>query len=189
VSVCLGSRVGAVGCIPQLNTRASRTVRSPEGKYRGACKYPLGVYDKEIQMLKNTFIRHYIEMVVVMFVGMVVLGLPAEAGLQAVGSATSELKETAPAVVFLGMGAAMTIPMVAWMRFRGHRWQPTLEMAASMVIPTLVAIALLAAGVAGFGALMGLEHVAMLLGMLVAMLLRVDEYAGHHHHHGEPVAA
>jgi sterol desaturase/sphingolipid hydroxylase (fatty acid hydroxylase superfamily) len=87
------------------------------------------------------------------------------------------------------MATTMTVPMVTWMRFRGHRWQPTLEMAASMIIPTLVAIALLATGLAGFSALMGLEHVAMLLGMLIAMLLRVDEYAGHHHHGGEPVAA
>jgi hypothetical protein len=135
-----------------------------------------------------TFIRHYVEMVVVMFAGMIVLGLPGEAALHAMGSGTSELRETAPAVVFLGMGATMTLPMVAWMRFRGHRWQPTLEMAASMVIPTLAAIALLAADLAGFGALMGLEHVAMLLGMLVAMLLRVDEYAGHHHHGQEAIA-
>jgi hypothetical protein len=29
---------------------------------------------------------------------------------------------------------------------------------------------------------MGLEHVAMLLGMLAAMLLRVDEYTSHAHH-------
>jgi hypothetical protein len=134
-----------------------------------------------------TFIRHYIEMVVVMFAGMIVLGLPGEAGLHAIGSGTSQLRHDAPSLVFLGMAFTMTAPMVAWMRYRGHRWQPTLEMAASMIIPTLVAIALLATEVAGFEALMGLEHVAMLLGMLVAMLLRVDEYAGHHHHGSEPV--
>jgi hypothetical protein len=134
-----------------------------------------------------TFIRHYVEMVVVMFAGMIVLGLPGEAALHAIGSGTSELRETARAMVFLGMATTMTLPMVAWMRYRGHRWQPTLEMAASMVIPTLVAIALLAAELAGFGALMGLEHVAMLLGMLVAMLLRIDEYAGHHHHGQEAI--
>ena len=40
------------------------------------------------------------------------------------------------------MAFTMTVPMVAWMRYRGHSWQPTLEMAASMVIPTLIAIAL-----------------------------------------------
>ncbi len=87
------------------------------------------------------------------------------------------------------MAATMTIPMVAWMRYRGHRWQPTLEMAASMIIPTLAAIALLAAGVLSFGALMGLEHVAMLLGMLVAMLLRLDEYTSHAHHTRAAIAA
>src|SRR5215218_711734 len=125
------------------------------------------------------FIRHYIEMVVVMFAGMLVLGLPGEAALQAIGSGTSVLRHEAPALVFLGMAATMTIPMVAWMRYRGHRWQPTLEMAASMIIPTLVAIGLLAAGVLNFDALIALEHVAMLLGMLPAMLLRVDEYTCH----------
>jgi hypothetical protein len=136
-----------------------------------------------------TFIRHYIEMVVVMFAGMLVLGLPGEAALKALGSGTSELRADAPALVFLGMAATMTAPMVAWMRYRGHRWQPSLEMAASMIIPTFVAIALLAAGVLGFNALMGLEHVAMLLGMLLAMLLRTDEYTSHAHHTHDVVAA
>jgi hypothetical protein len=136
-----------------------------------------------------TFIRHYIEMVVVMFAGMIVLGLPGEAALNSLGSGTAELRNDAPALVFLGMAATMTAPMVAWMRYRGHRWQPTLEMAASMIVPTLVAIALLAADVLNFGALMGLEHVAMLLGMLVAMLFRPDEYAGHAHHTHDAVAA
>jgi hypothetical protein len=135
------------------------------------------------------FIRHYIEMVVVMFVGMIALGLPAETALHAVGTGTSELRDDAPAVVFLGMAAAMTIPMVAWMRYRGHRWQPTLEMAASMIVPTLAAIALLEAAVLGFDALMGLEHVAMLLGMLIAMLLRLDEYTSHAHHGNDAIAA
>jgi hypothetical protein len=136
-----------------------------------------------------TFIRHYIEMVVVMFAGMIVLGLPGEAALKAIGSGTSQLRDDAPSVVFLGMAATMTVPMVAWMRYREHRWQTTLEMAASMIIPTLVAIALLGADVLGFGTLMGLEHVAMLLGMLVAMLLRLDEYTGHAHHGQDVVAA
>ena len=136
------------------------------------------------------FIRHYIEMVVVMFAGMIVLGLPGEAGLNALGTSTSELHDSAPALVFLGMAFTMTAPMVAWMRFRGHAWQPCLEMAASMVIPTLIAIVLLWAGVMGFGALMGLEHVAMLLGMLVAMLLRPEEYTHHGHaHHAAPQEA
>jgi hypothetical protein len=111
-------------------------------------------------------------MVVVMFAGMIVLGIPGEAGLKAIASGTSELRDSAPALVFLGMAATMTVSMVAWMRFRGHSWQPCLEMAASMIIPTLVAIGLLWADLSTFGNLMILEHVAMLVGMLVAMMLR-----------------
>jgi hypothetical protein len=136
-------------------------------------------------------IRHYIEMVIVMFAGMIVLGIPAEAGLQAIGTTATELRLDAPAVVFLGMAATMTAPMVAWMRYRGPTWQPCLEMAASMIIPTLAAIALLASGLLAFGTLMMIEHVAMLLGMLVAMLLRPAEYTCRHNHHAiqEPVTA
>src|SRR3954469_6959283 len=69
-----------------------------------------------------SFIRHYVEMVVVMFAGMIVLGLPGEAALHAIGSGTSELRNDAPTLVFLGMAFTMTAPMVAWMRYRGHRF-------------------------------------------------------------------
>jgi hypothetical protein len=56
-------------------------------------------------------------------------------------------------------------------------------MAASMVIPTAGAIALLAAGLAtSSGTLMIVEHAVMLPSMLVAMLLRSSEYTGHAHH-------
>ena len=127
-----------------------------------------------------TFIRHYIEMVVVMFAGMIVLGLPGEAALKAIGSGTSELRHDAPAIVFLGMMATMTIPMVAWMRLRDHSWRLCAEMSGAMVLPTIVAIVLLAAGAGDFHTLMGLEHVAMPLAMLAVMLPRREEYSQHH---------
>jgi hypothetical protein len=80
--------------------------------------------------------------------------------------------------------------MVAWMRYRGHGWRPNLEMAASMVAPTLVAVALLSTGVAtGVGTLMVFEHVAMLSCMLLAMALRWDEYSGAGHAHGAALSA
>lgn len=139
----------------------------------------------------NPSTRHYVEMVVVMFAGMIVLGIPAEAGLKAIGTSTSELHDDAPALVFLGMAATMTVPMVASLRYGGHTWRLCLEMAASMIIPTLAAIGLLWAELIGFGTLMMLEHVAMLAGMLIAMGLRPDEYTCGHQHHGaqEPVTA
>jgi hypothetical protein len=135
------------------------------------------------------FIRHYVEMLVAMFGGMVVLGLPAEMALGAIGTSTSELRIDAPAVVLLGMAVIMTLPMVAWMRHRGHAWQPCNEMAAAMFIPTFGVIALMLGGVVeDFGALMMLEHVVMLPSMLVAMLLRRDEYSCGHGHHEPQVA-
>jgi hypothetical protein len=133
----------------------------------------------------RTFIRHYAEMVAAMFLGMIVLGLPAEGALVAAGSSTSELQDSAPAVALLGMAVTMTVPMVAWMRYRGHGWRPCNEMAASMFLPTFGAIGLMGAGVLGFHAAMGVEHAVMFPAMLGAMLLRPSEYTGHAHHAAE----
>ena len=134
------------------------------------------------------FIRHYVEMVVVMFLGMVVLMPPTGVILGAFGSSWSALS---PAMNDFAMAMTMTVPMVAWMRFRGHAWRPNFEMAASMLIPAFVVMGLLTAGVASSGALMVPEHVGMLGGMLVAMLLRREEYTSHGHAHrgAEPAPA
>jgi hypothetical protein len=74
--------------------------------------------------------------------------------------------------------------------YRGHGWRANTEMAASMVLPTFDAIALVAAGVMAVDTVLMVEHIAMLLGMLVAMVLRLDEYTQHHGHgHVAPAAA
>ena len=135
-------------------------------------------------MKTRHFIRHYIEMVIAMFAGMAILGIPAVAALGAFGSNTSELRAEAPAVLLIGMAVTMTVPMVAWMRFRGHGWPASNEMAASMFIPTFAAVGLLATGVVtATGDLLSIQHAAMLPSMLVAMLLRRDEYTGGVHNH------
>jgi hypothetical protein len=68
--------------------------------------------------------------------------------------------------------------MVGWMRYRGHGWRPSAEMAASMLIPTFGVMALLWAGLlTDIGALMTIEHLVMLPSMLVVMLLRREEYS------------
>jgi hypothetical protein len=117
--------------------------------------------------MNRHFIQHYVEMVIVMFAGMAVVGLATG------GMPDSEV------LALLGMAASMTVPMVAWMRFRGHGWRPCWEMSAAMFVPTLVAIALVP--VVDFDLLMGIEHIAMLAAMLGAMLLRRDEYSHAHH--------
>ncbi len=135
------------------------------------------------------FGRHYLEMVIAMFAGMVVLGLPLEGLMQLAGYGSAELREAAPAVALAGMGIIMTVPMVAWMRYRGHGWQPSLEMAASMIVPTIAVIVLLAVGVVDFGSAMRIEHIAMFPAMLAVMLARWDEYSADHAHHGHAVGA
>jgi hypothetical protein len=127
------------------------------------------------------FIRHYLEMVAVMFAGMTVLGLPAGWALGALGSSWSELTDTAPAAMLALMATTMTVPMVGWMRYRGHSWRANTEMAASMVLPTVAAVALTSV-VADTGAVLVGEHVVMLLGMLGVMLARPAEYTHHHGH-------
>jgi hypothetical protein len=128
------------------------------------------------------FARHYAEMVAAMFLGMFTLGMPADWLLRALGVSASGHHTTK---MLATMAVTMTVPMVAWMRYRGHAWRPTLEMAASMLLPTLAVLVLLWTGVAtSVGVLMVIEHVAMLTCMLLAMLGRLDEYAGAGHAHG-----
>src|ERR671924_1826986 len=112
------------------------------------------MHDSEEPTMNRHFIRHYAEMVAAMLLGMVVLGLPVSAILGAFGVTMSDVHHDAPALMLLGMAVMMTVPMVAWMRYRGHGWAPSNEMAASMFIPTLGVVALLAAGaVTDMGAL------------------------------------
>jgi flagellar biosynthetic protein FliP len=120
------------------------------------------------------FVRHYAEMVVAMFAGMAVLGFPVDKAMDAMGA-------TSDAFMFLGMATTMTAGMVAWMIHRGHGWRANVEMSASMFLPTFAVIGLLSAEVmTDLGALMVLEHAAMLLAMAGAMLLRPAEYVHHH---------
>jgi hypothetical protein len=117
------------------------------------------------------FARHYAEMLIAMFGGMLVLGAAA--------SAVFDLEawhEDAPALMLLGMAFTMTAPMVAWMRYRGHGWAPCADMTAAMFLPSLLAIALGALGGMNVDGQMAVQHVLMFPAMLVAMLARRDEY-------------
>lgn len=128
----------------------------------------------------HRFLRHYVEMVAVMFAGMFALAPPAGWLFGVFGTSWSALS---PAMNTFAMAMTMTLPMVAWMRYRGHSWQANLEMAASMLIPTFAVMGLLSAGVGTTDSLMVPEHAGMLFCMLAAMLVRRDEYscAGNHH--------
>ena len=128
------------------------------------------------------FTRHYVEMVVAMFLGMFVLGGAFALALAPLGVDVGDWRDDAPALLLLGMAFTMSAPMVAWMRHRGHGWAPAWEMTGAMFAPSLAAIALLAAGTIDTGTALVIQHVAMFPAMLAVMLPRFDEYAGHHEH-------
>ena len=129
------------------------------------------------------FVRHYLEMVVAMFVGMFALGMPLAALLGAVGIDVSAWQTDARELLLLGMAFTMSVPMAAWMRYRGHGWAPVWEMTASMFVPSFAAIALLWGGmVEDSEALLLIQHVGMLPSMLAVRLFRLDEYTGHGRH-------
>lgn len=128
------------------------------------------------------FLRHYVEMVIAMFLGMAVLGFPVDRVMDGLGADSDEF-------MFLGMATTMTLPMVAWMMYRGHGWRANAEMSASMFVPTFAVIGVLSAGLlTDIGLLMVIEHVVMLLAMAGVMLMRPAEYA-HHHTHVEATVA
>ena len=130
------------------------------------------LHDRDMHRSTRTFLRHYAEMVIAMLLGMAALALLSLV-VDLTDRAGWELVE---------MGTWMTVPMVLWMRYRGHGWVATAEMAGAMVVPTAVALLLLGTrAVVDEHALLMLEHTAMFPAMLLVMLLRLDEYACHGH--------
>ena len=122
-------------------------------------------------------VRHYLEMVVAMLVGMIALGpLWFVAGNALGWSAVLQLPEP----MVLVMATDMSVAMCAWMRYRGHGWPATLEMVAAMYLPFLVLFPPLWLGALSADGLLLWGHVLMLLAMVAAMLWRLPEYTGHH---------
>lgn len=133
------------------------------------------------------FALHYLEMVVAMVAGMVVLGGALRVVLAAAGVEYSMARF--PELMILEMGLTMALGMTAWMRYRGHGWPSTLEMSAAMLVPAVAVVPPVWLGVLGGGAAMALEHVAMFPLMLAVMLRRRDEYSMAHGRGGRVLRA
>jgi hypothetical protein len=88
-----------------------------------------------------------------------------------------------PELRALTMAADMTIAMSLWMRYRGHSWISTAEMAAAMALPFVVLFVPLWAGVLSGGTLLVAGHMLMLPAMVIAMLHRRSEYTHDHRCH------
>jgi hypothetical protein len=126
------------------------------------------------------FLRHLVEMILAMMIGMAVLGAVWRAILAAGGVDSSTFRNGHAALVALVMAFDMTVPMVLWMRYRGHSWARGAEMAGAMFVPTFLLIGLLQLRVVSGDSLIGLEHALMLPAMLAVMFWRLDEYMRPH---------
>ena len=119
------------------------------------------------------FIRHYIEMVLAMAIGMFALMPLWTLAVRAAG-APHLLDRAEP--MALVMATDMAIGMGAWMAWRRHGWRDIAEMSAAMYLPFVIFFPATLAGVMTSGMMMVAAHVLMLLAMLAVMLRRRDHY-------------
>ena len=114
------------------------------------------------------FVRHFLEMLAAMVIGMLVLGsfwTPSRVDLSALWIATT-----------------MAVAMAVWMWHRGHSRPAVAEMTAAMYAPFLVLLVPWWAGLVPDAAVTVSGHILMLPAMVLAMLRRAGEYTGGHVH-------
>jgi hypothetical protein len=127
----------------------------------------------------SPFWRHFLEMLGAMAAGILVTGavFVFVVGAKSWDQVTSEY----PTQALLGMAAGMTIPMVAWMAYRGMGRRNSYEMAAAMILPVIPFLCLVWFNVTKSAAC-GMYCGVMVLSMLLLMLYRRSEYSSHSMH-------
>jgi glucose-6-phosphate-specific signal transduction histidine kinase len=127
------------------------------------------------------FLWHYVQMCLACCVGGMIMSVAFFGGPALIGY--PDLIAQAPYLSTLVLAINVSVPMVAWMRFRHHEWRPTLEMAGA---PMGLGTILVAGGLLGIIPVSDMfEWVTSLACpvMLVPMLLRFNHYAGGMSHH------
>lgn len=122
----------------------------------------------------SPFWRHFLQMLGVMAVGMIASGavLLSFVGLKTWDEVTTQYGTQALVVMAVGM----TVPMAAWMLWRGMGWKNSYEMAAVMVIPVIPFLCLFWFDVTR-SAQCGAYCAVTILGMLALMYYRRREYS------------
>jgi NhaP-type Na+/H+ or K+/H+ antiporter len=124
----------------------------------------------------SPFWRHYLQMAVVMGIGMVASGaiLTFAVGLKSWDAVTIQY----PTQALLVMAAGMSIPMVAWMLFRRMGRKNSYEMAAAMLLPVIPFLCLVWFGITK-SALCGPYCVSTFVAMFALMRYRRSEHSMH----------
>jgi flagellar biosynthetic protein FliP len=164
--------VGALAAANQSNSapafRAPADGTAPPADHTGAMTQIVTTHESALKsgaLSTGRFVLHFAEMWLAMLAGMFVFHAFVH------GSMTDTLYQ-------VGMAASMTLPMVAWMRVRGHSLRHGIEMALGMLLPW-AAVSLLASteAVTVLPWLAEADGAAMLLGMVAVMLLRPHHYS------------
>jgi len=121
---------------------------------------------------RSGFWRHFAEMIVAMAIGMFV-GLAVF--LTAIGMTFDEALVRRPTAILIVVAVSMTVPMIAWMRHRGHGWRSCSEMAAAMLVPVIPFLCLVWFDVTA-SAQCGGYCALSVAAMLALMLYRRREY-------------
>lgn len=122
------------------------------------------------------FTRHFLEMCLSMCLGFMILGGLFLVVFRAIGY-SNPINQLPELSVLIG-ALNMTVPMAAWMRYRGMAWRPTIEMSAAMLIEAIVLISLGWLNILPISSLFLLQHILMMPAMLIPMLFRLDVYTG-----------
>src|SRR5918995_3762047 len=117
------------------------------------------------------FIRNLGEMFLAMVVGMAALDAVFEGILPVVGTSYADVVESAPAAVALILMFNMTVPMLLWMRVRGHEATEVSVMGVAMVVVGATTVFLLWLSAIDSEAICGVECGLMIPAMVAAMLL------------------
>jgi hypothetical protein len=122
----------------------------------------------------SPFWRHFLQMLAVMAAGMIATGALF---LTIVGVKTwDEVTTQYPTQALLAIAAGMTVPMVAWMVYRGMGWKHSAEMAAAMIVPVVPFLCLVWFDVTKSAQCGGYCLIAI-AAMLGLMLYRRNEYS------------
>jgi hypothetical protein len=124
-----------------------------------------------------TFFLHFLEMSIAMGVGMAIFG-PVKAAMVAQGYTI--LLDRSSIDYQAWMNLFMVVPMVLWMRARGHGWRHGVEMGAAMIVPVAAILFVCSLGIEQTVPwfTVSLTGIAMFAGMLGYMLYRRDMYTG-----------
>jgi len=126
------------------------------------------------------FVAHLLEMCMVMCVGAIGFNVLFFGGAALLGY--TNLPDRAPELSALVVAVSLSLPMAAWMRFRGMPWRPTLEMSGATMLVGLTLILGYWLDVVAKSSLIEVQASLACPVMLAVMLARFRLYSSPHGH-------